>query len=719
MSPDDQDAIRLDLDDGIGLIVFDRPDSRVNLLTEAVLGSLDRILTDIEQHAAARTVGAVVVKSGKPGSFIAGADVEAIRDVDDAEVGARLAAAGQAVFTRLERLPVPTVVAIDGACLGGGTELALACDYRIASDSEATKIALPEVRLGILPGFGGTTRLPRLIGLRAALDMILTGKSVRPSKARRIGLVDEVVAPAIIQRRAVDAARSFADGGDPPSNKGARGVFQRLIEDTAPGRRIILREARKRVLSETGGHYPAPLVILDTVRETLSLPLERALEVEARALGGLIATPVSRNLVHVFLLMERAKKRAPDGEASPVDRMAVLGAGVMGGGIAHLAASEGVEVRLKDIDRGGLSAGLRAARERVDRGLARRHIDRREADAIMGRISPTLSYDGFGSVDLVVEAVVEKMAVKKTVLREAEEVVPRHAVSCSNTSTLSITEMQSALAEPERFCGLHFFNPVHRMPLVEVIRGEHTADDTLATAFAFARKLGKTPVVVGDGPGFLVNRVLGPYLNEAGWLLEDGAAIDRVDATLVEFGMPMGPFRLLDEVGLDVARHAASTLHEAFGERMTPSPMMGALAASERLGRKGGRGFYAYEDGKAAGVDEDVYAELGVRGAPGGGAAASAAEIVDRCVLPMVDEAARILDEGIARDAGDVDLALITGTGFPPFRGGLLRWADARGPAAIVERLGELAAAHGARFQPGEQLRRLAAGGGGFYEGDA
>lgn len=715
MSPDDQDAIRLDLDDGIGFIVLDRPDARVNLLTESVLGSLDRILADIEQHAAARTVDAVVVKSGKPGSFIAGADVQAIREVEDADVGARLAAEGQAVFTRLERLPVPTVVAIDGACMGGGTELALACDYRVASDSGDTKIALPEVRLGILPGFGGTTRLPRLIGLRAALDMMLTGKSVRPPQAKRIGLVDEVVSAAIVQRRAKEVARALADGGDPPPRQGGRGVFQRLIEDTAPGRRLILRMARKRVLSEGGGHYPAPLVILDTVRATLSLPLERALDVEARALGRLIATPVSRNLVHVFLLMERAKKRAPDGEAAPVDRMAVLGAGVMGGGIAHLAASEGVEVRLKDIDRDGLTSGLRAARERVDRSLERRHLDRREADAIMGRISPTLSYDGFGSVDLVVEAVVEKMAIKKTVLRETEAVVPRHAVSCSNTSTLSITEMQSALAAPERLCGLHFFNPVHRMPLVEVIRGAHTADDTLATAFAFARKLGKTPIVVGDGPGFLVNRVLGPYLNEAGWLLEDGAAIARVDAALVEFGMPMGPFRLLDEVGLDVARHAASTLHEAFGERMTPAPMMGALAASERLGRKGGRGFYAYEGGKEAGVDEDVYAELGGGRASGDGRAVPESEIVDRCVLPMVDEAARILDEGIARDAGDVDLAMITGTGFPPFRGGLLRWADARGPAAVVERLEELAAIHGARFEPAPSLRRLGEEGRTFY----
>lgn len=717
MSIDEQDAVRLEIDDGIAWITFDRPDAKVNLLTEGVLRRLDELLADIEHHATARTVNAVVVRSGKDGTFIAGADVEAIRAVNDPVTGARLAEQGQAVFSRLERVPVPTVAAIDGACMGGGTELVLACDYRLATDSERTKIALPEVRLGILPGFGGTTRLPRLVGLQAALDMILTGKNVRPSKARRIGLVDEVVSPAILQRRAGEVARSFALG-EGPERRRKRGLVSRFLEDTAPGRRLILREARKRVLTETGGHYPAPLRILETVRRTLPLSIERALEVEARALGELIATPESKNLIHVFWLMERAKKRAPAGEPRPVDRIAVLGAGVMGGGIAHLAASEGLEVRMKDIDNRGLAAGLRAARERVDRSRERRHIDERGADAIMSRISPTLTYEGFGSVDLVVEAVAEKMAVKKTVLREAEEAAPAHAVLCSNTSTLSITEMQRALEEPPRFCGLHFFNPVHRMPLVEVIRGDETGDDTLATAFAFALKLGKVPVVVGDGPGFLVNRLLAPYLNEAGWLLEDGASIEDVDAALRDFGMPMGPFRLLDEVGLDVARHAAGVLHEAFGDRMAPSPVLKALEDTERLGRKGGRGFYLYEDGKEAGLDEDVFADLGGLGAPAEGRGVPKVEIQDRCLLVMINEAARVLTDGIARGAADVDLSMITGTGFPPFRGGLLRWADTLGAGTVLERLEELAAIHGERFRPADLVRSIAQEGGTFYGRD-
>ncbi|HUG01662.1 MAG TPA: 3-hydroxyacyl-CoA dehydrogenase NAD-binding domain-containing protein [Longimicrobiales bacterium] len=717
MSIDEQDAVRLDLDDGIAWIVFDRPDAKVNLLTEGVLSRFDDLLADIERHAAARTVAAVVVRSAKDGTFIAGADVAAIRAVKDAATGARLAAEGQAVFTRLERLPTPTIAAIDGACMGGGTELVLACDYRIATDSERTMIALPEVRLGILPGFGGTTRLPRLVGLQDALDMILTGNNVRPSKARRIGLVDEVVSAAILTRRAAEVARLFAVG-EGPERRRRRGLGKRLLEDTAPGRRLLLREARKRLLNETGGRYPAPLKILDTIRRTLPLPVERALQVEARALGELIATPESKNLIHVFGLMERAKKRAPAGDAREVERIAVLGAGVMGGGIAHLAASEDVEVRLKDIDNRGLAAGLRAARERLDRSRERRHIDRREADAIMNRISPTLTYDGFGSVDLVVEAVVENMAVKKAVLREAEQAAPDDAVLCSNTSTLSITEMQLALDRPPRFCGLHFFNPVHRMPLVEVIRGRETADDTLATAFAFALKLGKIPVVVGDGAGFLVNRLLGPYLNEAGWLLEDGASIEGVDTALRDFGMPMGPFRLLDEVGLDVARHAAGVLHEAFGERMAPSPVLVALADTERLGRKGGRGFYLYEDGQEKGIDGDLYADLGGRGDAPDSDAVPKVEIQDRCLLMMVNEAARVLADGIAHDAADVDLAMITGTGFPPFRGGLLRWADSLGIDAVLGRLEILAAVHGERFRPAEPVRSIAAEDGTFYGSD-
>ncbi|HUH14121.1 MAG TPA: 3-hydroxyacyl-CoA dehydrogenase NAD-binding domain-containing protein [Longimicrobiales bacterium] len=701
-------------DQGVARLVFDRPDARVNILTQAVMERLDTLLGEIEEGARDGGIRSLVIRSGKAGTFIAGADVNEIAGVTDPEEGRRAAARGQAVFRRLEHLPVPSVAAIDGVCLGGGTELALACTYRIAADRDETQIGLPEVRLGILPGFGGTVRLPRLVGLRAALDMILTGKSVNARKAQRTGLVDERVPAAILYERAHELARDPAAIRERAGRR-SKGLGARLLEDTAPGRRVVLAMARKQVLKETRGHYPAPLAILETVRRTLPLDIDRALAVEAEAVGRLVATPESKNLIHIFHLMEAAKKKAPSAPPREVERMAVLGAGVMGGGIAQLAAYRGITVRLKDIQSEALTTGLSHAHELFQKAVRRRRLSEGEASDAMARISPTLDYSGFGALDLVVEAVVERMDVKKTVLREAEEKLPDGAVLASNTSTLSITEMGRALQRPERLCGMHFFNPVHRMPLVEVIRGEDSSDEAVATVFAAARKLGKTPLIVRDGPGFLVNRVLGPYLNEAGWLLSEGASVADVDRALVDFGMPMGPFRLLDEVGWDVAGHAGAVLHEAFGERLEPAPVMAALGRTGRLGKKAGKGFYGYEKGRETGVDESVYADLG-EAVPRNRREVSEEEIVDRCVLAMVNEAARILEDGIVAEPGDVDLGMITGTGFPPFRGGLLRWADTRGAGWVKERLEAFRAAHGARFAPAPLLKRLAEHDGRFYD---
>jgi 3-hydroxyacyl-CoA dehydrogenase / enoyl-CoA hydratase / 3-hydroxybutyryl-CoA epimerase len=395
----------------------------------------------------------------------------------------------------------------------------------------------------------------------------------------------------------------------------------------------------------------------------------------------------------------------------------VVGAGVMGGGIAQLAAYRGLTVRLKDIQPDPLGQGLRHARELFDRLVSRRRLDEREAKRAMNRIAPTLEYSGFGTVDVVVEAVVERRDVKETVLRELESHVRADAVLASNTSSISITELQRVLERPERFCGMHFFNPVHRMPLVEVIRGAATSDETVARVFALARALEKTPLIVNDGAGFLVNRLLAPYLNEAGWLLSEGVRIDDVDAALRGFGMPMGPFRLLDEVGLDVARHAAAVMHEAFGERMRPAPALAALERTDRLGRKGGAGFYRYSKGAEKGVDSAVYRELGDAVGPKRRMAAD--EIVDRAILAMVNEAARALEDGIVADAGGLDLGMIMGTGFPPFRGGLLRYADRRGTREIADRLLAFAQAHGPRFEPAPSLQERARASRAFYDAGA
>lgn len=707
-------ALTLEIDgDGVAWLVFDRPESKVNILSSDVMRRLDGLLAEVEENARIGRVKALVVKSGKPGSFIAGANVEEIAGITDpaeAEEGSRL---GQEVFRRIERLPIPSIAAIDGICLGGGAELALACTYRIASDRPETKIGFPEVRLGIIPGWGGTTRLPRLVGLRTAIEMIVTGKTITAKRALRIGFVDEVVPAPILDERTRRFAWERIDRG-PRRPEARRSLGARLLEDTAPGRRLLLWQARKQVLRETKGHYPAPLAALDVLARTLSLPLDEAFALEARTVGRLVVSEVSKNLIHVFFLMEGAKKAAPAVEPRPVERVGVLGAGVMGGGIAQLLAYRGVPVRLKDIKPEAISLGLRHARQIFDRSVRRGRMTRKEVEQAMTRISPTLDYSGFGATDVVIEAVVERMDVKKQVLAEVEEHLPPTAVLASNTSALSITEMANGLRRPENVCGMHFFNPVHRMPLVEIVRGAATSDETLATIFALARRLDKTPVIVNDGPGFLVNRLLAPYLNEAGWLLSEGARIEEVDRALLDFGMPMGPFRLLDEVGLDVSRHVAGILYEAFGDRMRPAPALVKLSETARLGKKGGRGFYRFEGEREKGVDESIYAELG-DAVPAERRTIGKDVIQERCILVMINEAARALEDGIVSEPGAVDLAMITGTGFPPFRGGLLRHADALGLPKVVEKLEAYERELGVRFQPAPLLRAHAEAGRGFY----
>ncbi|HUF12516.1 MAG TPA: 3-hydroxyacyl-CoA dehydrogenase NAD-binding domain-containing protein [Longimicrobiales bacterium] len=692
-------TVRLDVAAGLAEVVFDNPAGKAVVLTSDVMRRLDGILSEIEGLARAGDVRAVVFRSAKDGMFVAGVNVDEIADVTDRDEARDKARQGQQLFRRVDHLPVPSVAAIDGTCLGGGTELALACTWRIASDRRETKIGLPEVRLGIIPGFGGTTRLPRLIGLPAALDLILTGRTLDARRAQRVGLIDERVHPSILLRRARELAREAAAGQRPDRSLP---LTQRLM--AGPARKLVLRKARAGVMKETRGAYPAPLRALRVIDEGLGRSVDRQLALEADAVAELVPTGVSKNLIHVFHLMEDAKKAAPSADPQPVERVGVLGAGVMGGGIAQLLAYNSVGVRLKDIQEQALGLGLRHARELFDKAVKSRRMQRREADQAMNRISPTLEYSGFGSLDLVIEAVVERMDVKKSVLREVEGRVDAECVLTSNTSSLSITEMAAALERPERFAGMHFFNPVHRMPLVEVVRGERTSDETVATVFRLARDLGKTPIIVRDGPGFLVNRLLAPYLNEAGWLLSEGASIEQVDRVMVEFGMPMGPFRLLDEVGLDVARHAAETMHASFGERFRPSPPLAALARLDRLGRKGDSGFYVYEDGREKGVDGSIYAALG-SDVPTERRKMNDETIRTRLLYPMVNEAARVLEDGIVRNAGDVDLGLITGTGFPPFRGGLLRWADTIGLHNIAQRLGHWKSQHGPRFAPAPSLK--------------
>lgn len=702
---------------GIGRITFDDPNRPLNVLDEATMADLVAALGEARESVAAGRLRVLIIDSGKEGSFIAGADIDAIRAIEGPDDGEAKARAGQAIYLDVEAFPVPTVAAIGGVCLGGGLELALACRFRVCSDHEKTKLGVPEVQLGVLPGWGGTTRLPRLIGLQAALDLLLKGAPISASKARRVGLVSRIF-PHDEFRERVDSFALETLEMPKGASRPKRSLAKRLLEDTAPGRLAILATARRTVVAKTGGRYPAPLKIIDVLRRSLGKGVRDALAMEARAFGELAATPTHANLLHLFDLREKARKTAravPGGRARPIERLGVVGAGVMGGGIAQLAAFREIEVRLKDIRDEAIVGGLRHAEELFDQAVERRKLSRTEGRRRMGLIRGGLDWHGFQTAGLVVEAVVERLDIKRAVLQEVETVAPEECILATNTSSLSVDAMATGLARPEKLCGLHFFNPVHKMPLVEVVRGSSTDDDTIATVHAFAVALGKIPVICNDGPGFLVNRILGPYLNEAGHLLADGVSIEAIDRVATDFGMPMGPLRLMDEVGLDIARHAGATLHAAFGDRMAPAAPLVALADTERLGRKNGLGFYRYERDKDPVVDPSVLAEIWASIEAGPVEGPTDGAIRERLVLAMINEAARILADGIVSRAADVDLGMIMGTGFPPFRGGLLRFADAHHPRKLVDMLERLEGEVGRRFAPAPLLRRLAEEDRGFY----
>ncbi len=699
-------------DDGLAVLTFDLPREKVNKFSTAVISELADVLVRLSREARIR---GLLIRSGKPDIFIAGADVKEFLTVLPEKVRDGVTRV-QSLFEQLANLPYPTVASIDGACLGGGTELALACDYRLMSDSKKAQIGLPEVRLGIFPAWGGCTRLPRVVGLPAALDLVLTGKTLDARRAKRIGLVDEAVPAAIFDSWSREFARSKLGARKPPTRRNSGTPVERLLEATPFGRRLIFSKARKTVLAQTGGHYPAPLEALEVIEEGYGKPVATGLEAEARHIGLVFGGDVQKNLLAIFFLTEEVKKETgvddPAVRPRDVARVGVIGAGVMGGGIAQLAADRGLPARMKDIEPKALAHGYAAAAAVWKEAVRKRRISSREMTRKMDLISGTLDYSGFRRCDVTIEAVVEKLAAKRAVLREWEENVPRTAIFASNTSTLPITEIAVGAVEAGRVAGMHFFNPVHRMPLVEVIRGSRTSDETVATVFALAKALGKTPVVVQDAPGFLVNRILAPYLSEAVRLLAEGCRIEDVDGAMTRFGMPVGPLALLDDVGLDVAAKGGEVLQAAFPERLK----MGgeeALVAAGRLGRKNGKGFYDYDGSKRLRPSPEAYAALRVK--PQEHSPLPPEVIESRLLLPMVNEAAFCLEDGIVRDPGKLDLAMIFGTGFPPFRGGLLRWADSLGLDRVFTRLDDLSERLGLRFAPAERIRDLANRHMGFY----
>jgi len=694
-------AFRIEREGDLAVVWFDLPGEKVNKFSSSVMTEFAAVVDELERSA---DIKRVVVASGKS-VFIAGADVSEFSKATSPEQAREYVRFGQQTLHRFSKLPAVKVAAINGACLGGGCELALSCDWRVMSDSPKAQIGLPEVKLGIFPAWGGATKLPRLIGLPAALDIILNGKAVEGKRAKRMGLVDEV-APAPIL---LDVAKSFAAKGK--RRGGTRTKF--YIESNPLARSVIFGKARKAVLAQTHGHYPAPLAALDVIEAGLSGGVERGLAAEVEHVVPLVQGEVAQNLVRLFFMMEDAKKERFDAKPAEVAEAGVLGAGVMGGGIAYIVADKtDANVRMRDINWNAIAGGYKAASKIWKRKVDSRRMTKGEMRRKLARITAATDWSGFQRADVVIEAVVENLDIKQQVLAEFEAVEKSGAVFATNTSTIPITDIAARARHPENVVGMHFFNPVDRMPLVEVIRGAKSSEQSLVTVANFARKLGKTVVYCNDGPGFVVNRILGPYMNESGFILEEGNSIESVDKAMIDFGMPMGPAALLDEVGIDVAAKVAKILGGAFGERMQPSGVVEKLYADGRHGKKNGKGLYLYENGKRKGPDSSVYKVLGIRSPK----PADANAVVERMLLAMINEAALILDERIVASAPELDLAMIMGTGFPPFRGGLLRYADALGTPYILARLDELSSRHGKRFLATAPLRRLAEGDGKFYD---
>jgi 3-hydroxyacyl-CoA dehydrogenase / enoyl-CoA hydratase / 3-hydroxybutyryl-CoA epimerase len=698
--------------DGIAVVTFDLPGEPVNKLNATVKVEFEALLIRIRDDAEIR---AVVLISGKPDNFIAGADIEEFTALTTQAEAERLSFEGQEMVSRVETLPKPVVAAIHGACLGGGLELALACSWRVATDHPKTQLGLPEVQLGLIPGAGGCQRLPRLIGARAALDMILTGRSERGTKALRLGLVDELVPKSILLRTATEAAGRLAKGG-PPRRATQGGLPGFFLDRTPAGRRLVYRQVRAQVLKKTGGHYPAPLAALEAVRIGLEHGVAAGLAEEHRAFGHLAVGEVSRKLVQIFFANTALKKDdgVPPGSASPrqIRRLGVVGSGFMGSGIAGTAVlSVEVDTRLKDADLFRVGKGIRAATDILDQRLKRRRLTRPQHERLRALLSGGDDYAGFARADLVIEAVFEEVELKRRILAEVEQRVRPDAIFASNTSTLPIREIAAEAVHPERVLGMHFFSPVEKMPLLEVIPTDVTNAEAIVTAVRFGRRMGKTVIVVEDHPGFWVNRILSPYLGQAGLLVEEGVPIELVDRTMTDWGFPVGPVALLDEVGLDVAQKAAKVMQEAFGERMRPGVGLERLLQGGRLGRKNGRGFYRYHDGHKSGVDDSVYGLLNVK--PND--AVDPETVRRRLVYAMLNEAATACGEGVIRSARDGDIGAIYGIGFPAFRGGPLRLIDDLGAARVIETLYELQDRYGERFRPAPALAEMARQGARYY----
>ena len=706
-------AFRLEeLDGKVGLVTFDLADKKVNTLGQAVLMELAGL---VRQLAGRSELRGLLFRSGKPGQFIAGADLKELGAMAYAtkEQVAQAIGFGHQLYDGLSKLPFPTVALVDGNCMGGGTELILAMDERLVSTSRETKVALPEVKVGLLPGWGGTQRLPRLIGLHPAIEMITSGEPVDAAKAVALGLAFDAV-PA---DRLLDEGRRLIDylqqsGAWQERRRRRRQPLGLSVDELT----FAAAVAEGAIQGKTKGQYPAPLLALKAIRDGCNLPLDEGLKVEQQTALELVGSPISANLIGVFFMQQRLARDpgVADPNVAPraMNRVGVLGAGQMGAGIATAHARSGIPTVMVDVDDARLAGGLARAQDVLMSRIKIGRATPQDMAQMLALLSTSTATSVFADRDVVIEAVTEDERLKTEMYRNLAGSLRDDAILASNTSTISITRMAESAPDASRFVGMHFFYPVDRMELVEVIRGEMTSDETVATVVALAKRIRKTPIVVRDCAGFLVNRVLFPYMNEALVLLQEGASMDAVDAAATGFGMPMGPIALQDFVGLDTSLYAGRVMARAYADRAVATPILDDLVAAGRLGQKSGAGFRKYR-GKGRPEPDPAVAPL-LEKHRSGGHVPEGPELVDRLFLPMLLEATRVLEEGIVREPADVDMGLILGIGFPPFRGGILRWCDGQGAAKVLERL-EAFRHLGKRFEPTETLKRQAQGGETFY----
>ncbi|SFM53926.1 fatty acid oxidation complex subunit alpha FadB [Halopseudomonas yangmingensis] len=702
------------LEDGIVELKFDLQGESVNKFNRATLAELQTAVTAIQSNS---SVKGVIVTSGKD-VFIVGADITEFTgtfQLPEADLVTGNLEANK-IFNAFEDLSVPTVAAINGLALGGGFEMCLACDFRVMAAS--AKVGLPEVKLGIYPGFGGTVRTPRLIGVDNAIEWICAGAEQRADKALKVGAVDAVVEDAKLRDAALDLVKRAAAGEI--DFKAKRQPKLEKIKLNTIEQMMAFETSKGFIAGQAGPNYPAPLEAVKTIQKAANLTREKALEVEAAGFAKLAKTTVAQALVGLFLNDTELKRKAKqyDQQAADVKLASVLGAGIMGGGIAYQSAVKGTPILMKDIREEGIQLGLDEASKLLGKRVEKGRMKPAEMAKALNAIRPTMSYGDFGNVDIVVEAVVENPKVKHAVLAEVESNVREDAIIASNTSTISITYLAQALKRPENFCGMHFFNPVHMMPLVEVIRGEKSSDKAIATTVAYAKKMGKTPIVVNDCPGFLVNRVLFPYFGGFARLLGMGADFQRVDKLMEKFGWPMGPAYLMDVVGMDTGHHGRDVMAEGYPDRMADKTRtaVDVMYDANRLGQKTGKGFYAYEMDKKGKpkkvVDPEAYELL--KPIVLEQREFTDEEIVEIMMVPLCLETVRCLEDGIVESAADADMGLIYGIGFPPFRGGALRYIDTLGVAEFVA-MADKYAEFGAMYHPTAKLREMAKNGQKFF----